>query len=170
MRQFSTVQYIDTCVGVWKLYFRQQMYLDICLWIFLSIDDKCWLQHMMSTTVYCCAQSNSKCKHDKKDPLAIFQNHAVLTVPFLSLHHWRKAPPWSCVWPHKMGSKFQHTYCDDCDDLWYEIQPVFFETIALACLETNLYGQLSKCLLCNLMICMQHESSLFIYDTAMVTP
>ena len=83
MRQFSTVQYIDTCVGVWKLYFRQQMYLHICLWIFLSIDDKCWLQHMMSTTVYCCAPSNSKCKHDKKEPLANLSKPCCLNRPFL---------------------------------------------------------------------------------------
>ena len=39
----------------------------------------------------------------KRSPLQIFQNHAVSTVPFVSLHYWRKAPPWSCIWPHRMA-------------------------------------------------------------------
>lgn len=82
-RQLSTLLYKTlTGVYVWKLYLRQKMCLRICLWIFLSIDDNSWKQLLTPATFYCFAPSNSKCKHDKKEPLANLSKSCCHNRPF----------------------------------------------------------------------------------------
>ena len=116
---YSTVQDIDGCVGVWKLYLRQKMCLRIYLWIFLSIDDNSWKQLLTPTTFYWFAPSNSKCKHDKKEPLANRSKSCCLNRPFQIARHLLGVAFGLTGWLSGccLNQKFQDSYCNDSDYL-----------------------------------------------------
>lgn len=98
---YSTVQDIDGCVCLEALLAPENVFA-VCVFacgyswaLMTTLGNSSWHQLHSIALLHQIASASMT----KRSPLQIFQNHVVLTVPFLS----RKAPPWSCIWPDRIA-------------------------------------------------------------------